>query len=95
VGDLCGSSGVCCDSLYFVLVQCAGLVHVLAIAGRAIAESVGTVSGETAVGALRDTEAQFRCSANNPLFASDLYHSRGNCSTVALVLAASLKAARD
>jgi hypothetical protein len=45
VGDLCGSSGVSCDSLYFVLVQCAGLVHVLDIAGRAIAESVGTVSG--------------------------------------------------
>jgi hypothetical protein len=95
VDDLCGSGGVGRDSLSFVLAQCAGLPFALAIAGRAIAESVGTFSGQTAVGSSREFEAELRRSANYPLIASNLVLSRGKYSTVALLLATSLKAAGD
>jgi NB-ARC domain len=90
---MCGSNDDGRAAFEFVLDQCAGLPLALAVAGRAIAESVARTVGHTAAGALQEFGNDLRETSNVRLLIDDFRLGRSKYPNLSSVLAATLKAA--
>jgi TPR repeat protein len=90
---LCGVDGTGRAAVEYVLDQCAGLPLALAVAGRAIVESMTRTVGQTAAVALLEFEADLEVTANERLLADEITSTQSKYTNLSSVFEASLKAA--